>query len=163
MTQFGGGLIGGIFPSTQGAEFPSIPAYIFIYFIVFFILGYFLYGTIYAAVGSMVNSEKEAQQLLMPISMFLIVPILLVMFVMRAPDSTASVILSMIPFFAPILMLLRISILLPPFPQVAGSILLMILSILFMIWLVAKIYRVGILMYGKRPTFKEIVKWVRHS
>ncbi|MFC2158957.1 ABC transporter permease [Acidobacteriota bacterium] len=163
ITKFGGGLIGGIFPSAQGIDLPSIPPYIFIYFIVFFVLGYFLYGTIYAAVGSMVNSEKEAQQLIMPISMFLIIPILLVMFVMRSPDSTLSVVLSMIPFFAPILMLLRISILLPPFTQVAGSILIMILSILFMIWLVAKIYRVGILMYGKRPTFREIVKWVRSS
>ena len=163
ITKFGGGLIGGIFPSAQGVDVPSVPAYIFIYFIVFFVLGYFLYGTLYAAVGSMVNSEKEAQQLIMPISMFLIVPILLIMFVIRSPDSTLSVVLSMIPFFAPILMLLRISILLPPFPQVAGSILIMILTILFMIWLVAKIYRVGILMYGKRPRFKEIVKWVRFS
>ena len=140
-----------------------MPAYIFVYFVVFFILGYFLYGTLYAAIGSVVNSEKEAQQLLFPISMFLIVPILLIMFVMRSPSSSVSVILSLIPFFAPILMLLRISILLPPFIQVAGSIVLMILMILLMVWLVSKIYRVGILMYGKRPNMKEIIKWVRYS
>jgi ABC-2 type transport system permease protein len=69
----------------------------------------------------------------------------------------------MIPFFSPILMLLRICVLLPPFPQIAGSIVLLLLSILLMIWLVAKIYRVGILMYGKRPGFAEILKWVRYS
>jgi len=142
---------------------PSIPSYIFIYLVVFFILGYFLYATFYAAVGSMVNSEKEAQQFLFPITMALVIPIMLIMFIMRSPDSTLSVVLSIIPFFAPILMLLRICILLPPFIQVGGSILLLILTILLMIWLTAKIYRVGILMYGKRPNFVEIVKWVRYK
>ncbi len=163
VSQYGGRLVSGIFPQAQSFKMPSMPAYIFVYFVVFFILGYFLYGTLYAAIGSVVNSEKEAQQLLFPISMFLIVPILLIMFVMRSPSSSVSVILSLIPFFAPILMLLRISILLPPFIQVAGSIVLMILMILLMVWLVSKIYRVGILMYGKRPNMKEIIKWVRYS
>ncbi len=142
---------------------PSVPPYIFIYFVIFFLLGYFLYGTLYAAVGSMVNSEKEANQLLFPITMFLIIPIMLIMFVMRSPDSKFSVVISMIPFFAPILMLLRISILLPPFIQVGGSIVLLLVTVLLMIWLTSKIYRVGILMYGKRPSFAEIIKWVRYK
>jgi len=75
-----------------GADFNlvSIPAYIFVYFVVFFILGYFLYATFYAAVGSMVNSEKEAQQLMMPITMFLVLPLLLLIFVIRSPDSRAT-------------------------------------------------------------------------
>jgi ABC-2 type transport system permease protein len=163
VSKYGGSLVSGIFPQAQSFKMPSMPAYIFVYFVVFFILGYFLYGTLYAAIGSVVNSEKEAQQLLFPISMFLIVPILLIMFVMRSPSSSMSVILSLIPFFTPILMLLRISILLPPFIQVAGSIVIMILMILLMVWLVSKIYRVGILMYGKRPNMKEIIKWVRYS
>lgn len=161
VSQYGSSMISGFFPAAS-FKFPSIPAYIFIYFVVFFILGYFLYATVYAAIGSLVNSEKEAQQLLFPVSMFLVVPILLMMYVIRSPESTLSVVLSMIPFFAPILMLLRICVLLPPFPQVAGTILLLILTILAMVWLVAKIYRVGILMYGKRPSFPEIVKWVRY-
>jgi len=156
-------LISSFFPSASGFKIPSIPPYVFIYFVVFFILGYFLYGTIYAAIGSMVNSEKEAQQLIFPITMFLVVPILLMMFVMRAPNSSFSVVLSLIPFFAPILMLLRICVLLPPFIQVGGSILILVLTILFMIWLTGKIYRVGILMYGKRPSFQEIIKWIRYK
>jgi len=142
---------------------PSIPVYVFIYFVFFFILGYFLYGTLYAAIGSMVNTEKEAQQLLCPVTMFLVVPMLLMMFVIRAPNSTLSVVLSMIPFFAPILMLLRICVLTPPVIQVAGSIVVMVLTILLMIWLTAKIYRVGILMYGKPPRLKEIIKWLRYK
>jgi ABC-2 type transport system permease protein len=150
-------------PSGGDFAMPSIPAHVFIYFVVFFILGYFLFATLYAAVGSMVNSEKEAQQFIMPITMFLIVPILLMIFIIRAPDSSVSVILSLVPFFAPILMFLRITVLLPPFVQIAASILILILTILLMVWLAAKIYRVGILMYGKRPKFAEIVKWVRYS
>jgi len=147
-----------------GADFamPSIPAHVFIYFVVFFILGYFLFGTLYAAIGSLVNSEKEAQQLVMPVTMFLIVPIMLMIFIIRAPDSSLSVFLSMIPFFTPILMFLRITVLLPPFGQIGASIVILILTILLMVWLVAKIYRVGILMYGKRPKFAEIVRWIRY-
>jgi ABC-2 type transport system permease protein len=162
-SQFSKKLLTGFFPAAASFPMPSIPSYILVYFVLFFILGYFLYATMYAAIGSMVNSEKEAQQLIMPVVMFLVVPILLMMFVIRSPDSTFSVVLSMIPFFAPILMLLRICVLLPPFPQIAASILLLLLSIVLMIWLVAKIYRVGILMYGKRPSFGEILKWVRYS
>jgi len=156
-------LISSFLPSASGFKLPSIPAYIFIYFVVFFILGYFLYGTFYAAIGSMVNSEKEAQQLLFPVTMFLVIPVLLMMYVIRSPNSSLAVILSLIPFFAPILMLLRICILLPPFLQVGGSILILGLTIIFMVWLTAKIYRVGILMYGKRPSFREIVKWVKYK
>jgi len=161
--KYSGSIITKFFPAAQGFQVPSIPPYIFIYFVLFFILGYFLYATLYATVGSMVNSEKEAQQLVMPVTMFLVVPILLMMFVIRSPNSSLSVVLSIIPFFAPILMLLRVCILLPPFIQVGGSVLILILTTILMIWLTAKIYRVGILMYGKRPGFKEIVKWMKYK
>ena len=152
-----------LIPAGSGFSLVRIPAYIFVYFVVFFILGYFLYATFYAAVGSMVNSEKEAQQLVMPITMFLILPLLLIVFVIRSPDSSLSVFLSLIPLFTPIIMMLRIAVLLPPFIQVGGSIVLLVLAILLMVWLASKIYRVGILMYGKRPKFAEIVKWIRYK
>ncbi len=162
-TRYSGNVVSRFFPAAANLAVPTIPAYIFIYFIIFFVLGYFLYGTMYAGIGSMVNNEKEAQQLVMPVTMFLIVPIMLMMFVIRSPDSSVSVILSLIPFFAPILMLLRISVLLPPFPQIAASIVLLILTTVLMIWISAKIYRVGILMYGKRPNLLEIIKWMRQG
>ena len=149
-------------PAGAGFSMPSIPAHVFVYFVVFFILGYFLFGTLFAAIGSMVNSEKEAQQLVMPVTMFLIIPIMLMIFIIRAPDSSLAVFLSFIPFFAPILMFLRITVLLPPFGQIGASIVILILTILLMVWLTAKIYRVGILMYGKRPKFAEIVRWIRY-
>jgi len=151
------------FLPTAAFTLPSIPVYIFVYFVIFFILGYFLYGTLYATIGSMVNSEKEAQQLLMPITMFLIIPMLMMALVLRSPNSSLSVVLSLIPFFAPVLMLMRICILLPPFTQIASSIVLLVVTTFLMIWLTSKIYRVGILMYGKRPNLKEVVKWMRYK
>jgi ABC-2 type transport system permease protein len=150
-------------PSGEDFNMVSIPTYVFIYFVVFFILGFFLYATFWAAVGSMVNSEKEAQQFVMPISMFLILPMMLIIFVIRSPDSTLSVFLSMFPLFTPILMMLRISVLLPSFIQIGGSIVLLILTMFLMTWLAAKIFRVGILMYGKPPKFAEIVRWIRYK
>ncbi len=163
LSSYSSSLVSGIFPQASGFKIPSIPTYVFVYFVVFFILGYFLFATIYAAIGSTVNSEKEAQQLVMPVTMMLVVPILLMMFVMRAPESTLSVVLSLIPFFSPILMLLRICILLPPFIQILGSIVLLAVTTVGMIWVAGKIYRVGLLMYGKRPSFPEIIKWVRYK
>jgi ABC-2 type transport system permease protein len=163
LSNFGGGLLSSLIPAASSFKIPHIPLYIFVYFVVFFILGYFLYATIYAAVGSTVNSEKEAQQLLMPISMTLVVPILLLTFVLRSPNSSLSVVLSLIPFFAPILMLMRICVLLPPFSQIALSIGLLLVAITAMVWFSAKIYRVGILMYGKKPSLSEIARWVRYK
>lgn len=162
LTRFSGTLMAGVFPQAQGFSLPRIPPYVFIYFIVFFLLGYFLYATLYAAIGSLVNSEKEAQHLVGPVTMALVIPILLMIFVMRSPDSTLSVVLSLIPFFSPILMLMRVATLLPPFIEIFASIVLMCLTILFMIWLTSKIYRVGLLMTGKRPGLREIAKWVRY-
>lgn len=171
LTQFAVWTLFGVGASLYSASFiaaspdfslPSIPPHIFIYLMVFFILGYFLFATLYAAIGSMVNNEKEAQNLVFPVMMFLIIPIMLMIWIIRSPNSSLSVILSLVPFFAPILMFLRINVLLPPFWQIAASLLILVLTILFMIWLVSKVYRVGILMYGKRPSFQEVVKWIRY-
>jgi len=171
LTQFAVWTLFGIGASLYSSSFiaaspdfslPSIPPHIFIYLMVFFILGYFLFATLYAAIGSLVNNEKEAQNLIFPVMMFLIIPIMLMIWIIRSPNSSLSVILSLVPFFAPILMFLRINVLLPPFWQIAASILILALTILFMIWLVSKVYRVGILMYGKRPNFREVVKWIRY-
>ncbi len=163
LTSYSSSLLSSFFPQASGFKIPSIPAYVFVYFVVFFILGYFLFSTLYAAIGSTVNSEKEAQQLGTPLTMMLVIPILLMMFVMRSPDSTLSIVLSLIPFFSPILMLLRICVLLPPFIEILGSIVLLVLTTVGLIWFAGKIYRVGLLMYGKRPSLPEIIKWVRYK
>jgi ABC-2 type transport system permease protein len=165
VTRYGGSIVGAIAPAavTSGFHMAGVPAYVFVYFVIFFLLGYFLYASLYAAVGSMVNNEKEAQQMLFPITMVLIVPILMLQFIMKNPNGATSVILSLIPFFAPILMQLRVSTLFPPAGQLAASLGLLVLTIVGMVWLTAKIYRVGILMYGKKPSLPEILKWVRYK
>ena len=133
------------------------------FFVLFFVLGYFLYSTIYAGIGAMVNSDQEAQQMLLPVSLLIIVPIVMIVYVIGNPSSDTSVLMSLVPFFAPILMLTRIVVEMPPLWQILLCIALMIGTTLGMIWIVGRIYRVGILMYGKRPTLAEIVKWIRYA
>ena len=122
----------------------------------YFLLGYFLYGALYAAVGSTVNTQQEAQSLAFPVMMPLVFAVLFFGMVVGSPDSRVSVVLSLIPLLTPVLMFLRISVLTPPAWQIALSVLLMLGSIAVLTWLAGRVYRVGILMYGKRPTFPEM-------
>ena len=140
----------------------TIPIASIIGFIVYFMLGYLIFSTIYAAVGASVDNLQDAQQIIMPVTFLIIIPILLISFVARDPNSMVSVITSLIPFFSPILMTVRIATEMPPFWQIALSILIMIGTILGMIWGAAKIYRIGVLMYGKKVTIGELIKWLRY-
>jgi ABC-2 type transport system permease protein len=149
--------------ASQGVKMPDIPVSWLVYFVIFFILGYFLFATLYAMVGAMVSSEEDAQQAQMPVTLLIIVPMLLFGLVMANPDSTVSTVLSMVPFFAPTLMIMRVAMVNPPIYQVIGSMIGMVLAIFVAVWFVAKIYRVGILMYGKRPSIAELGKWIRYS
>lgn len=151
-----------VFAST-GADLPKIPASLLVYFIVYFLLGYFLYATLYAMVGAMVSSEEDAQQVQFPVTILIIIPMMVFSLVMNNPNSPTSVTLSMIPFFTPTLMMLRIAVDPPPWWQIALSMLLMIVTIFGAIWVAARIYRVGILMYGKRPSIAELGRWLRYS
>jgi ABC-2 type transport system permease protein len=132
-------------------------------FAAFFVLGYLLYSALYAALGAMVNSEQEAQHWQFFVVLPLIVPVMMMAYVIRQPNSPLSVGMSLVPFFAPILMYLRVVVQTPPWWQVVLSITLLILTLWGAVALCSRIYRVGILMYGKRPTLPEIVKWVRFA
>ena len=147
----------------SGAKVPHVPLSLLIYFVLFFVLGFFLYATLYAAVGAIVSSEEDAQQVQFPVTMLLIVPMMIFGLVMSNPNSTSSIVLSMVPFFAPTLMMLRIAAVNPPVWQVILSMVIMLVTIAGLLWLSAKIYRVGILMYGKRPNLAELGRWLRYS
>ena len=134
----------------------------FFYFVLFYILGYFLFSTLYAAIGAIVNSEQEAQSLITPVVLLLVIPLIMIGMIVKDPNSTVVTSLSLVPFFSPIIMFARINLANPPVLQIILSIAILILTIAVLIWLVAKIFRVGILMYGKRPTFPEILKWVKY-
>jgi ABC-2 type transport system permease protein len=136
-----------------------ISPWIIIAFLYYFIAGYFIYSTLFAAVGSAVDQEQDAAQLQIPIMIPIIIPILFISNVMANPNGTLSTVLSLIPFFTPILMIARIAAGEVPIWQIALSIILTIGTFLGALWVAAKIYRVGILMYGKKPTFKDIIKW----
>jgi ABC-2 type transport system permease protein len=131
------------------------------YFCLFFILGYFLYTSMFAAVGAVCNSEQEAQNLQSPLVMCLVVPMVMTFFFVRNPDSPAAVVASLIPIFSPMVMFMRITILTPPLWQIALSILILLITIYFFFRGVARVFRIGVLMYGKRPTVPEILRWAR--
>ena len=131
--------------------------------LLFFVLGFLFYASLFAAVGATVNSEQDAQQASAPI-MFLLVPtILMVQPIALNPTSTLATVMSMLPFSAPIIMPMRMAMLQIPTWELAASIASTMLGCVLAIWLAAKIYRVGLLMYGKRPTYREMMKWLRYA
>jgi ABC-2 type transport system permease protein len=145
------------------AGIPGVPFAHYIYFGLFFLLGYFIYATIYALVGSMVTTTQEGGQLAMPIILILVVSFYLFLPVSRSPDSSFSFWVSMIPFSAPIAMLVRIVTQTPPFWQIALSLLIGFGTVILIMWLAARIYRVGMLMYGKRASIPEALRWARQA
>jgi ABC-2 type transport system permease protein len=142
---------------------PSLSPMLMFFFVLYFVLGYFLYATLYAMVGAIVSNEEDGQQMQIPVTMTIVIPIMISALVMQDPNSLSSTLLSFIPFFSPILMFMRISFQTPPVWQIVLSIVLMLVTILALIWLAAKIYRVGVLMYGKRPSLPEVARWLRYS
>jgi len=132
-------------------------------FVAFFLLGYLLYSTMYAAIGAITTTEQEGQQLQFLIVIPLVLSVFMLMPVIRTPDSAAVVWMSLIPFFAPIVMYARIVVQTPPWWQIALCLLLMVGTIAGLTILCARIYRIGVLIYGKRATLPEILKWVKYA
>lgn len=142
---------------------PHLPPFFFLYFFLFFVLGYFIYATIYALVGSMVTTAQEGGQMAMPVVFLLMAGLYMAFPVIRAPNSSFAFWVSMVPFFAPITMMVRIISQTPPFWQIALSLVLGFITVVLLLWLAARIYRIGMLMYGKRATIPEVIRWVRQS
>ena len=147
----------------SGIELPSIPPQLLVFFVVYFVLGFLLYGTLYAGVGAAFETEQDAQNFQGVITIFLVVPLVLITLIMNEPDGAIAVVMSLIPFFTPILMFLRMTLTKVPTWQIAASVVLMVGAVLVMAWLVGKVYRVGILMHGSKPKLKDLVRWVREA
>jgi ABC-2 type transport system permease protein len=161
-------VLAGVFAFPAMAMQPSfselqIPLGVLFAFALFFLLGYLLYSTIYATIGAITTTEQEGQQL----QFLVVIPLVLSVFmlgpVVRNPDAPAMVWMSMVPFFAPVLMYARIVVQTPPLWQIALSLLLLIGTIAGIMVLCARIYRIGILIYGKRPNLPEILKWLKYA
>ena len=134
-----------------------------IFFAIFFLLGFFLYSALAAALGSTVSGEQEVQQFSFILISPLVISVVMLPYVLGNPGSTTSVVLSLLPPFTPIIMYMRICSQMPPYWQILLSVGLLAASVLGMVWLAARIYRVGVLMYGKRATLPEMVRWLRYS
>ncbi len=135
---------------------------IIVSFLVFFILGYLLYATIFAAIGSLVDNNTDSQQFTLPVTVPLMVAIISSLYIVNNPDGALSVWLSMIPFTSPISMMVRVPFGVPIW-QVVLSVVILAATFVLMTWLAAKIYRTGILMYGKKLSYKEIFKWLKYK
>ncbi len=135
---------------------------IIICFIFYFITGYLLYASIFAAIGSAVDNETETQQFMLPVTIPIILALMVAMGTMQNPESSLSFWCSLIPLTSPVVMVAR----LPfgvPYWQIAVSMVLMVVTFIAFVWMAAKIYRTGILMYGKKTSWKEMWKWLRYS
>ena len=145
------------------AEILNLPiAAILSCFVIYFIGGYFLYSSFYAAIGAAVDNETDSQQFLLPIIMPLVLGVYIGFFtVVNDPHGTVATVFSMVPLTSPIVMLMRIPFGVPLW-QIALSITLLFATFFLVVWFASKIYRVGILMYGKKPTWKELYRWLQY-
>jgi len=155
--------VGALAASGVNITMPQVAPSFAVYALLFFLLGFYIYSTLYALVGSLVTSEKEGSQLAFPVIMLLMSGIYLAFPVIRSPNSAFAFWVSMVPFFSPIAMLVRIVTETPPFWQIALSLLIGIGTVVLLTWIAARIYRIGMLMHGKRASIPEILRWVRQT
>lgn len=142
---------------------PTITPLMIVYFLIFFLLGFFIYASIFALIGSMVTTVQEGGQFAFPPIMIMLIGFYFSFAVVRDPNSSLSFWVSIAPFFAPITMPVRILSEMPPFWQIALSFAINAAAIAALIWLASRVYRVGMLMYGKRATIPEVWKWIRQA
>ncbi|HEX3553006.1 MAG TPA: ABC transporter permease [Thermoanaerobaculia bacterium] len=146
-----------------GTKLPSLTFGILANLVLLFILGFFAYATLYAAIGASFNNLQEAQQVASVAVVFVVAPAMVINPIINDPNSTMAVTMSLIPLFTPLVMPLRIAIEMPPAWQLALAYVLTLSFVAGMIWIGSRIYRVGILMYGKKPTLQEIWRWTRYA
>jgi ABC-2 type transport system permease protein len=167
LTQVGIWIAGALVLTGAGVLGSGLPIHLtiteLVYFIVFFLLGYLLYSSIAASLGAMTSSEQELQQM----NIFMMLPLIacttVFYKVVTEPDGTLAKAFSFFPFCTPLMMYMRIAAGHPAWYEIAGSIVGLVVTILAVLWVASRIYRVGILMYGKRPNLPEILRWLKYS
>jgi ABC-2 type transport system permease protein len=149
--------------SALSSALPSVSLTTGLALLAFFVLGFIFYASLFAAVGAMVNSQEDVQQASMPVMLLLISSVVFMTPIMTNPGSPLARTMSLVPFSAPILMPLRMTLVPVPWYEVVASLSGVVIACLLAVWLSARIYRVGLLMYGKRPSFAEVARWVRYA
>ncbi len=150
-------------PAMPNFPLPQVPPMLIVALVLFFILGYGLYAALFAAVGAMVSSQEDANQAAQPVVMLLVFSIIFAQPVMLNPTGRLAEIVSWIPFSAPVIMPLRMSAISVPWYELTATLAGVALTCALCVWLSARIYRVGLLMYGKRPSLREVARWIRQS
>jgi ABC-2 type transport system permease protein len=145
------------------AALGGLSAMLVVVALLYFLIGFAFYATLYAAAGSMVNSEQEAQQAAVPVMLFAMSTWLLVNPVMLNPTGKLATVLSWLPWSSPIIMPMRMGLTSVSPVSIAGSMIVALIATIGAVWLSARIYRVGMLMYGKKPSFAEVAKWIRYA
>lgn len=148
--------------SGGGNALPELPLDQVAVVLVYFVFGFFFYSAMYAAVGAMVSSEQETQQVQLPVTMLLIVGVLCLQVISNDPRGSSAATMTMIPFWSPMLMPMRYVLGGASLGEVALSMAILVVSFLLIVRVAAKIYRVGVLMYGKRPGARELLRWLRY-
>ncbi|HTM20742.1 MAG TPA: ABC transporter permease [Kofleriaceae bacterium] len=163
MLRYRGTVLGWFGIEGAGAyELPSVNAASLALVLAYFLLGYFFYASLYAAIGAMVNSEQEAQQAQAPVMVLLVIPIACVQLIGNDPRGGAAQVLTMLPFSSPVLMPMRYMLGGAGTGQVALSLAILVATTAATVLLAGRIYRTGILMYGKRPSLRELARWITH-
>jgi ABC-2 type transport system permease protein len=150
-------------PAQAAAAFtvPSIDPWIGVTLFLFFVLGFVFYAALFGAVGAMVSNQEDIQQAALPVTILLVASIVFIQPILLSPTSTFAVVMSMLPFSAPVIMPLRLALVAIPWYEIVASLLSVAVGCWLAIWISARIYRVGLLMYGKRPSMKELAHWIR--
>jgi len=149
--------------STMPFALPEISIGLALLLLLYFLLGFTFYSALYAAVGSSVNTEQEAQQAVQPMLILLVATAIFINPILINPTSTLATVMSLLPFSSPIIMPLRLALGSVPWYHLVISLVGVFLACLGAVWLAARIYRVGLLMYGKRPTLREMGRWISYS
>ncbi|MGH7562324.1 MAG: ABC transporter permease, partial [Gemmatimonadales bacterium] len=139
---------------------PAMAVDLLVVFLIFFALGFLLYAALYASVGAMVNTTQEAGQAQMPVMMFVLAGFFSVFMLIKEPNGAAAQVLTFVPLLSPFVTPMRYSISPLPWPELLGSIAATVVGLLAIVWIAARIYRVGILMYGKRASMREVARWI---
>jgi ABC-2 type transport system permease protein len=142
-------------------KIPTVPPLIGLALFVFFVLGFILYAALFGAVGAMVSNQEDVQQAMMPVMLLLITSLIFMQPILLNPSSTLAKTMSWLPFSAPLMMPLRMALIAIPWYEIVGAMLSVLIGTAIAIWLAARIYRVGLLMYGKRPSLRELGRWIR--
>lgn len=161
MTEMAQAQGGNMMDQTQGLSIPGVDITLVLGFLFYFIMGYFTYATFFAGVGAAVDNEQDAAQLQLPVTLPIILAIMITPQIMNNPDSTLAVVLSIVPLTSPLIMIVRIAATNVPIIEIIASAAALIGFFFVAVWVSAKIYRIGILMTGKKPKFSDLIKWIK--